>query len=162
MTQGDFPPNQPTDPSPNAGPMGAGSTSPSTPPTPPGAGTPIVGYDTGAIETNPDARLWGMLAHLSSLVMLLSIPPILGPLVVWLMKKDQMPFVNDQGKESLNFQITVLIAILISIPLVCLGGIGIFIMIAVGVAALVLAIIAGIQANNGVAYRYPMTLRLVK
>lgn len=109
-----------------------------------------------------DARLWGMLAHLAALTgYIIPFGNIIGPLVIWLIKKDEMPFVAEQGKESLNFQITVMIAIVICIPLmfVCIG---IPMVIAVGVADLVFIIIAAIKANEGIAYRYPWTLRLVK
>ncbi len=109
-----------------------------------------------------DERLWGMLAHLSALVgYIIPFGNLIGPLVVWQMKKDEMPFVAEQGKESLNFQITVMIAIIICIPLmfVCIG---IPMAMAVGVADLVFIIIAAIKANEGIAYRYPWTIRLVK
>jgi hypothetical protein len=94
---------------------------------------------------------------------LLGIPfgNILGPLIIWLVKRNDHPFIDDQGKESLNFQITVMIAILICIPLmfVCVG----FILApAIGIAAVVLVIIASIRASKGEAYRYPWTLRLIK
>jgi len=123
---------------------------------------------TESTETNDggspskDARLWGMFAHLAALAgYAIPFGNIIGPLVVWLIKKDELPFVADQGKESLNFQITVIIAILVCIPLmfVCIG---IPMAIAVGIADLVFIIIASIKANEGVAYRYPLTLRLVK
>jgi uncharacterized Tic20 family protein len=91
----------------------------------------------------------------------------LGPLIIWLVKKDSMPFVNDQGKEALNFNITVAIASLALLLLsIVTFGIGLFIAvplwIVIGIAWLVLTIIAGIKANDGVAYRYPFTLRLIK
>lgn len=86
---------------------------------------------------------------------------ILGPLVVWLMKKDTMPFVADQGKEALNFNITVLIAMIVG-GILTLVLIGVLVMIVVGIAWLVLSIIAALAANKGESYRYPFTLRLVK
>jgi len=92
---------------------------------------------------------------------------IIGPLVIWLVKKDTMPFVADQAKEALNFNITVgaIFLVLWILTFVTLG-IGIIItgplMLIVGVAALVLIIMASIRANEGKAYRYPMTIRLVK
>jgi uncharacterized Tic20 family protein len=103
-----------------------------------------------------------MLAHLSALVQLLTIPTIVGPLVVWLIKKNEMPFVDDQGKEALNFHITVWIAALVLTPTICLAGIGIILLMALGVVALVFAIIAAMKANEGIRYRYPLTLRLIK
>jgi uncharacterized Tic20 family protein len=83
------------------------------------------------------------------------------------MKKETMPFVDDQAKEALNFNITVGIVFLV-LFLLTLGtlGLGILLtgplMIIVGIAWLVFTVIAAIKANDGVAYRYPFTLRLVK
>src|SRR6185312_9833899 len=67
-----------------------------------------------------DERTWGLIAHLSSLIAWLVALPFVGPLVVWVIKKDQSPFVADQAKESLNFQIAVLIASLVC-TLTCVG-----------------------------------------
>ena len=122
-----------------------------------------MGYDSasGPIETNSDARMWGMLAHLSSLCGLLSIPPLVGPLVVWLVKRNEMPFVDDQGKESLNFQITMFIALLIAGATLCIG-IGLIILPIVGILDLVFTIIGAVKANNGERYRYPFNLRFIK
>jgi len=109
-----------------------------------------------------DEKTWGMIAHLSALCgFVVPFGTIIGPLVVWLIKKDTMPFVADQGRESLNFQITVAIAFVICIPLMFVL-IGIPLAIVVGIGALVLTIIAGIKAQNGEMYRYPFALRLVK
>lgn len=122
----------------------------------------------------PEERTWGMLAHLSSLLggLLTAVfgggwGCFIGPLVVWLAKKDSMPFVNDQGKEALNFNITVAIACLILLILsVATFGIGLIIAIPlwtiIGIAWLVFTIVAAVKANEGVRYRYPLTLRLIK
>jgi uncharacterized Tic20 family protein len=105
---------------------------------------------------------WGMAAHLSALAgYVFPFGSIIGPLVVWLMKKDEMPFVNSQGKEALNFQITVVIAALISIVLIVVI-IGIFLLWAVAIINLIFIIVAAIQASKGVDYRYPISLRLIK
>ena len=120
-----------------------------------------------------DERQWAMFAHLSALLGGLLTSAIggwgffLGPLVIWLMKKDSMPFVADQAKEALNFNITVSAIFLVLLILGVLTlGLGFLltvpIMLVVGLAALVLIIIAAIKANEGVAYRYPFALRLVK
>ena len=109
-----------------------------------------------------DERLWGMIAHLSALAgFIIPFGNIAGPLIVWMIKKDAMPFVDDQGKESLNFQITVTIAAIVAAVLIVFL-IGFLLLPAVGLAALVFTVIAGIKANEGVAYRYPFTLRLIK
>jgi len=112
---------------------------------------------------NSDENTWAMLCHLASFAgyFIPLIGSLLGPFVVWQMKKDTMPLVDDQGKESLNFQITVMIAAIVCIPL-CFVCVGFFLLAAVGIGALVLTILAALQANKGVAYRYPFALRLVK
>lgn len=116
----------------------------------------------GVVEFNSEVRNWAMLAHLASLAKYTAIPlaNILGPLVVWLIKKDEMPFVDDQGKEAINFQISVTIYGLISGALVCVG-IGLIGVFAVLIYDLVFTILAAVSAANGKAYRYPLTLRLV-
>jgi len=86
---------------------------------------------------------------------------IVAPLVLWLIKKDSMPFVNDQGKEVLNFQITVSI-IIFACMLTFWLLLPIAIAFVVGIGALVMMIIAAIQSNEGKPYRYPFTLRLIK
>lgn len=121
-----------------------------------------------------EERQWAMFAHLSALLggLLTSgwggnIGFFIGPLVIWLVKKDTMPFVNDQAKEALNFAITVSIAFLALLILTLMTlGIGALLtvplMLIIGVAALVFIVIAAIKANEGVAYRYPFSLRLIK
>lgn len=108
-----------------------------------------------------EEKTWGMLAHLTSLSgLIIPFGSLLGPLVVWLVKKDTMPFVADQGKEALNFNITVAIAAIVS-GVLTLVLIGFLLLAVVAVGWLVLTILATIEANKGVAYRYPFTLRLV-
>ena len=127
-----------------------------------------------ATGVSAEERQWAMFAHLSALAGGIvtagwagSIGCFLGPLVIWLMKKETMPFVDDQAKEALNFNITVAIAFFILFVLT-LGtlGIGIIItgplMILIGLAWLVFTVIAAIKSNEGVAYRYPFAIRLVK
>lgn len=124
-------------------------------------------------DASAEQRQWAMFAHLSALVggLLTSVVggwgTFAGPLIVWLIKKDTMPFVDDQAKEALNFNITVaIIALVMTLMTVMTLGIGIIftgpILVIVGIAWLVLTIIAAIKANEGVAYRYPFALRLIK
>ena len=109
-----------------------------------------------------EEKQWAMFAHLSALIgFIIPLGSIIGPLVIWQMKKAEMPFVDDQGKEALNFQITALIAIVVCFVLMFVL-IGMLLLPIVALAVLILTIIAGIKANNGEAYRYPMTLRLIK
>ncbi|MHC4562163.1 MAG: DUF4870 domain-containing protein [Planctomycetota bacterium] len=113
--------------------------------------------------TDKDAYQWAMFCHLSALAMFLGIPfaNILGPLILWLIKKDAHPFVNVQGKEALNFQISMSIYILVSIPLffICVGY---FVMLAVVICDVVFLIMASIASSKGQAYRYPLTIRFIK
>jgi uncharacterized Tic20 family protein len=116
------------------------------------------------METVPrDARMWGMLCHMSALVGLLGngIGFLVGPLVVWLIKREDHPFIDDQGKEALNFQITMFIAIIISALLVFVI-IGIFLLPILGLLDVVFVIVAGINANTGQSYRYPFNIRFIK
>lgn len=114
-------------------------------------------------------RQWALFGHLSSLAGLFTggIGNIIGPLVIWLVKKDTLPFAGDQAKEALNFNITLLIAALVLLVLTLVTfGIGIVVTLPLGIllglAWLVLTVMAAIKANEGVAYRYPFTLRLIK
>lgn len=103
-----------------------------------------------------------MLCHLSALAgFVLPLGNILGPLIVWQMKKNEIPSVEVHGKESLNFQITVTLAFLICIPLFFLL-IGFVLVPLIGFASLVLLVLAGIKANNGESYSYPFSLKLIK
>ncbi|MEO6170835.1 MAG: DUF4870 domain-containing protein [Lysobacter sp.] len=114
-------------------------------------------------------RQWAMFAHLSALTGIFTggLGCILGPLIIWLIHKDDMPFVNDQAKEALNFNITVGIVVLglllvgTVLLIILIGFLFYFAAFAVGIYWLVMTVIAAIKSNEGVAYRYPMTLRLV-
>lgn len=109
-----------------------------------------------------DSRMWGMFCHLSAFAgYVFPFGNIVGPLVIWLLKKDQMPFVDDQGKEALNFQITMTIAAIVSTILI-VAMIGAFLLMAVAIANIVFIVVATVQANAGVPYRYPFCLRLIK
>ena len=110
-------------------------------------------------ELSSESRNWATFAHLSAFVMFLGIPSLIGPLVVWLAKKDD-PYVEAQAKEALNFNISMLIYAIaagISILLV----IGIIALPAVFIAWFVLVIVAAIRSADGEQYRYPFTIRLV-
>jgi uncharacterized Tic20 family protein len=86
---------------------------------------------------------------------------ILVPLILWLIKRNDSPFLNDQGKECVNFQITLTIA---AIPCIVLFVfcIGVPMLICLGVYAVVIQVIAAIKANEGISYRYPFIFRFVK
>jgi len=101
-----------------------------------------------------------MIAHLSALAGLVIGLNWLGPLIVYLVKKDEHPFIADQSREALNFNISVTIYLLASAILILLV-VGILLLPAVAIAWLVLTIMAAVRANNGEPYRYPLTIRLV-
>lgn len=126
------------------------SVIPPPPNEPPMAGAP-----------SAEERQWAMFAHLSALVgVIIPLGSIIGPLVIWLIKKDTMPFVNDQGKEALNFNITVAIAAVVG-WILCFILIGFLLLAVLAIGWLVFVIMATIKANEGTTYRYPFTLRLV-
>ncbi|MNE20738.1 hypothetical protein D3C77_345830 [compost metagenome] len=103
-----------------------------------------------------------MFCHLAALLgLVVPFGNLLGPLVMWIWKKDLDPFIDAQGKEALNFQLTVFLASIICFALMfVLVGIVLFGMLMV--AVLVLTIVAGVKANDGQPYRYPMTWRPIK
>ena len=107
-------------------------------------------------------RTWGMLAHLSAFVGLVIplIGSVLGPLAVWLARRDDSPFVAAHAKEALNFNISVLIGA-IACTLLMLVFVGFLLGTALFIAWLVNLLIAAIKASEGHTYRYPFALRLV-
>mgnify|MGYP003678432213 CR=1 FL=1 len=106
-------------------------------------------------------RDWAMYTHLSGLCTLASIPSFVGPLICWMIKKDEMPKVDFAGKEALNFQLTMLIIQVISLPLAVVG-IGFVTLFAAAIVSIVFAILAAVEANKGVDYIYPISFRLIK
>ena len=114
-------------------------------------------------EVNRDARMWAMICHLVGLagVVIPVVGNIVAPLIIWQIKKDDYPFVDEQGKEAVNFQISMSIYALICIPffLICVGP---FLLAAVGLVDLIFLLIAAVKANNGHHYRYPLTIRFIK
>lgn len=110
----------------------------------------------------PEARKWALIAHLSGFLgCLIPFGSLIGPLLVWQLKKDQDVFIDDQGKEAMNFQISVAIAALICVLLMVIV-IGFLLIWVVIIGAVILMIIAAIKANEGQAYRYPFCWRIIK
>ena len=107
--------------------------------------------------------MWAMISHIVALSGLLGngIGFVLGPLLVWLLKREDHPFINEQGREAVNFQLSMLLYIVIGVLLI-LVVIGIPILIVLGILAVVFPIIAAVKANNGEHYRYPLTIRFLK
>lgn len=104
---------------------------------------------------------WLLASHLTGLTNIIGIPGFIGPLVIWLLKKEESEKVGCAAKESLNFQITLLIAGLICSLLVFIV-IGIFGLIALAIVAIVFPILATVKTSNGETYQYPMTFRFIK
>lgn len=116
-----------------------------------------------AAAISQEERLYAAACHFAGLPIFaaFALANVVAPLVIWLVKKDTMPFVNEHGKESLNFQITLLMAFFVSALLVCVY-IGIVLIGALLILQVIFPIIAGISAFDGKPYKYPMTLRLIK
>jgi hypothetical protein len=109
------------------------------------------------------ANTWAMSAHLSAFIGFIGIPfaNIFGPLVIWLLKKDELEIVNRHGIESLNFQISMTIYFLISI-LLCFVIIGFLLIALIVVANIILVIQAAVEASKGKMYHYPATIRFIR
>lgn len=116
-----------------------------------------------SVESDDQARMWGMLGHLTALSGFLCIPlgNIIGPVVVLLVKGKEYSFVNDQAKESLNFQITMTVLVIVIGFLSFMIPVLVYLAWLVGLADLILVIMASIQAKAGTAYRYPFAVRLI-
>lgn len=119
--------------------------------------------EPGTAKSASNARNWAMACHLMALVGLLGngIGFLLGPLIVWIIKREEDPFIDDHGKEAVNFQITMFIAFVVSALLVFVF-IGLLILPLLAIANVVLVIVAGLKASNGEHYRYPMCIRFIK
>ena len=113
--------------------------------------------DQGA-EPSSDAKTMALLAHMLGIV-----SGFVGPLIIWLIKKDEDEFIDDQGKEALNFQITVLIAGVAMFILTCITlGFAAPLAAVLAVVDLIFCILAGVAAGDGKRYRYPFAIRLIK
>lgn len=105
---------------------------------------------------------WAMLCHLSALAMFVfPLGNVLGPLIIWLLKKEEMPMVDREGKEAINFQITVSILALVA-GLLTFILIGLPLLVLIGIGNLVFIILASLEASNGRPYTYPFSWRIIK
>jgi uncharacterized protein len=112
--------------------------------------------------TSEKDNLWGMACHLSALLgYCVPLGNIVGPLVLWLAKRNESAFIDQQGKEALNFQLTMTIAYAVAIVLIFVV-VGIFLLPILGLVNLILIIVASISAYKGESFRYPFCLRFVK
>jgi uncharacterized Tic20 family protein len=117
-----------------------------------------------APEPDKDTKMWAMFCHLAGLAFFLPIIPLAGliaPLIIWQIKKDEHPFINENGKEAMNFQISIHIYFVASVIL-CLAVIGAFLIPAVLIVDVVFVIIAAVKTNNGQSYQYPLCIRFIK
>jgi uncharacterized protein len=132
------------------------TTSPLPPPLP-------AGGSSAAAASSSNIRNWNILCHASALLGVFFHFPghLIGPLVVWLAKRDDSPEIDAHGKESLNFQISMLIYNVIA-AVFCLVLIGFFFLAVLWVLNAVFVIVASIQASDGKFYRYPMTIRFIQ
>jgi len=132
--------------------------------------------DPAAGAPSRDERQWAMICHLSAMLMYCTaIGGFIAPLVIWLLKRDEMPFVADQGRETLNFQITAMLALMAGGMLMVMGGVlGILIIplvlvpiggVLIGGTLLfhfIVTIVATVRVSEGVLYRYPICWRVIR
>ena len=123
----------------------------------------VVQEGPGSKELDKDARMWAMFCHLAALAGLVVpvVGCIVGPLVVWQIKKEEFPFVDKQGKEAVNFQISMLIYGIVA-GLLCFACVGVVLLPAVVIFDFIFMLIAAVKANDGYHYRYPLSIRFIK
>jgi uncharacterized Tic20 family protein len=153
----------PTPPNPGATPPEPPADIPSEPP--PAPAGPVAPSTGGA--PMDQQKNWAIAAHLTTLSNIVSIPGFIGPLIVWLVKKDEMPFAGAHGKEALNFQLTLWIVITVAwLVAVITCGAGVIVSLPVHIAAVIystiMSIIATMRASEGQHYQYPATIRFIK
>jgi uncharacterized Tic20 family protein len=117
----------------------------------------------GTEQLDKTVRNWAMGCHMIALVGLLGngIGLVVGPIILWLIKREDHPFIDEQGKEAVNFQITMCIALFVSALLIFVA-IGIVLLPILGLVDVVLTIVAGLKAANGEHFRYPFAIRFIK
>ena len=110
-----------------------------------------------------------MFCHLSALAgLVIPFGNLIGPLIIWQVKKNELPRVDEHGKESFNFQLSAWIYLLVGGVMAfvgaffCIGWLLVPVLLLIHFGALILAIVGGVKANDGVTYRYPFNLRLIK
>lgn len=114
-----------------------------------------------ATTPSKEERTWAMLCHISVVAQIFLPILILAPLVIWLFKGDQLPFVRNQGKEVINFQITMFLLAIIGWILVLAMGLGLLILGVLAIYSIVTGVIGAVKTNEGVAYRYGINFRLI-
>lgn len=116
----------------------------------------------GGLVPTRDERQWAMLCHVSAMLMYVTvIGGLVAPFVIWLLKREEMPFVADQGRETVNFQITILLALAASIPLM-LVVVGFVLFWGLIAFHFIITLVAALKVTEGVAFRYPLCWRVLK
>ncbi len=110
---------------------------------------------------NSTDRFWAAACHACGALVWLALVGLIATIVIWAVKKGESPFVDRQGREALNFRLTMLIGYLLCFPLVFACGIGMVGYAVLPFVEIVFAIIAAIKVSEGNPYRYPVCLRLL-
>lgn len=122
------------------------------------------GPTAGSGPSRKDRR-WAMGCHLIALSGFL-LPPVItsivATLVLWLVKREDHPFIDDQGREALNFQISIFIYVVAAAMLIPLLGLGILLLAVVVVFDFIYILVAAVKASEGVPFRYPACIRFIK
>jgi len=112
-------------------------------------------------QLSNDERTFGMLCHLSALAgFIFPLGNIIGPLIIWSLKKQEYPWVDKHGKEALNFQISMTIYLFVSALMIFIV-IGIFFLVALGIINIIFIILGSIKANNGEEFSYPLSIHFI-
>ena len=109
-----------------------------------------------------EQRTWAMFCHLSALAgLLFPFGSVIGPLIVWLVKKEEMPLVAEHGRKSLNFQLTMMIAYIVCFMLMFVV-VGVILLPLVALFSLIMVVVSAIKANDGKEVKYPMAIEFIK
>jgi uncharacterized Tic20 family protein len=123
---------------------------------------PTPATPSGPLSPTREERQWAMLCHVSAMLMYVTvIGGLVAPFVIWLLKREEMPFVADQGKETVNFQITILLALLAAAVLFLIA-VGFVLFWGLLAFHFVVTLIAAMRVTEGVAFRYPFCWRVLK
>ena len=122
---------------------------------PPAPGYPPAGYGAGAPLSPNDQRTWAIVSHLSGIFV-----SFIGPLVIWLVFRGRGAYLEDQAKEALNFQITLVIAYFVG-GILSIIGVGLILIFLAWLATIVFGILAAVASSRGEPYRYPVNIRMV-
>lgn len=114
------------------------------------------------IVADKEQRTWAMFCHLSALAgLLFPFGSVIGPLIVWLVKKEEMPLVAEHGRKSLNFQLTMMIAYIVCFMLMFVV-VGVILLPLVALFSLIMVVVSAIKANDGKEVNYPMSIEFIK